>query len=245
MSDRMEAMKNRGESFEGNTGALSNEEKDRRRIYRTVKQAHAMTTANAVEGGMKAGAGALNVTGNAMTLSGIAALPGTIVSSIGTGVDVASGFVADYLKKGVRTDTVNEEINLDEKIKALMAQDNSITEKEAKHIVLKSMGFSSGKRKEAFQHITMRRAANLLNMASSTNETEAKEAREILSELGLRETGSGYSLQGIAEKLGMDVEEALASLSGPRPALIAAVIVLAALALSVLISLGIYRRKEF
>ena len=49
----------------------------------------------------------------------------------------------------------------------------------------------------------------------------------------------------LAEKLGVDVEEALASLSGPRPALIAAVIVLAALALSVLISLGIYRRKEF
>ena len=49
----------------------------------------------------------------------------------------------------------------------------------------------------------------------------------------------------LAEKLGVDVEEALASLSGPRPALITAVIVLAALALSVLISLGIYRRKEF
>lgn len=49
----------------------------------------------------------------------------------------------------------------------------------------------------------------------------------------------------LAEKLGVDVEEALASLSGPRPALIAAVIVLAALALSVLISLGIYRHKEF
>ena len=49
----------------------------------------------------------------------------------------------------------------------------------------------------------------------------------------------------LAEKLGVDVEEALASLSGPRPALIAAVIVLAALALSVLISLSIYRHKEF
>lgn len=49
----------------------------------------------------------------------------------------------------------------------------------------------------------------------------------------------------LAEKLGMDVEDALASLAGPNTALIAAVIVLAALALSVLISLGIYRRKEF
>ena len=47
------------------------------------------------------------------------------------------------------------------------------------------------------------------------------------------------------KKLGVDVEEALASLSGPNTALIAAAIVLAALALSVLASLSIYRHKEF
>lgn len=49
----------------------------------------------------------------------------------------------------------------------------------------------------------------------------------------------------LAEKLGVDVEEALASLSGPNTALIAAATVLAALALSVLASLSIYRHKEF
>ena len=81
-----------------------------------------------------------------------------------------------------------------------MAQDDSITEKEAKHIVLKSMGFSSGKRKEAFQHITMRRAAELYRRANGGDE----EAESIVKELGLSKTGSGYSLQGIAEKLGMD-----------------------------------------
>ena len=68
-----------------------------------------------------------------------------------------------------------------------MAQDDSITEKEAKHIVLKSMGFSTGKRKEAFQHITMRRAAELYRRANGGDE----EAESIVKELGLSKTGSG------------------------------------------------------
>lgn len=49
----------------------------------------------------------------------------------------------------------------------------------------------------------------------------------------------------LAEKLGVDVEQTFASLAGPNIALIAAAIVLAALALSILASLSIYRHKEF
>ena len=180
MDDRIKAMDEAQKSGAQRT-------RDQERMYRTFKQASGMAKANAVEGGLKAGSGALNVVGNAMTLGGVTAIAGTIVSGLGTAADLAGGLVVDKMKKGVRADTVNEEIGLDEKIKALMAQDDSITEKEAKHIVLKSMGFSSGKRKEAFQHITMRRAAELYRR-----------------ELGLSKTGSGYSLQGIAEKLGMD-----------------------------------------
>ena len=71
------------------------------------------------------------------------------------------------------------------------------------------MGFASGKRREAFQHITMRRAAELYQKANSGDE----EAIGILQDLGLQTAGCGYhmdgvkeeySLQGIAEKLGMD-----------------------------------------
>ena len=193
MDDRIKAMDEAQKSGAQRT-------RDQERMYRTFKQASGMAKANAVEGGLKAGSGALNVVGNAMTLGGVTAIGGTIVSGLGTVADLVGGVVVDKMRKGVRTDTVNEEIGLDEKIKALMAQDDSITEKEAKHIVLKSMGFSSGKRKEAFQHITMRRAAELYRRANGGDE----EAESIVKELGLSKTGSGYSLQGIAEKLGMD-----------------------------------------
>ena len=193
MDDRIKAMDDAQKNGAQRT-------RDQERMYRTFKQASGMAKANAVEGGLKAGSGALNVVGNAMTLGGVTAIGGTIVSGLGTVADLVGGVVVDKMRKGVRTDTVNEEIGLDEKIKALMAQDDSITEKEAKHIVLKSMGFSSGKRKEAFQHITMRRAAELYRRANGGDE----EAESIVKELGLSKTGSGYSLQGIAEKLGMD-----------------------------------------
>ena len=193
MDDRIKAMDEAQKSGAQRT-------RDQERMYRTFKQASGMAKANAVEGGIKLGSGVLNATGNAMTLGGVTAIAGTIVSGLGTAADLAGGLVVDKMKKGVRADTVNEEIGLDEKIKALMAQDDSITEKEAKHIVLKSMGFSTGKRKEAFQHITMRRAAELYRRANGGDE----EAESIVKELGLSKTGSGYSLQGIAEKLGMD-----------------------------------------
>ena len=193
MDDRIKAMDEAQKSGAQRT-------RDQERMYRTFKQASGMAKANAVEGGIKLGSGVLNATGNAMTLGGVTAIGGTIVSGLGTVADLVGGVVVDKMRKGVRTDTVNEEIGLDEKIKALMAQDDSITEKEAKHIVLKSMGFSTGKRKEAFQHITMRRAAELYRRANGGDE----EAESIVKELGLSKTGSGYSLQGIAEKLGMD-----------------------------------------
>ena len=193
MDDRIKAMDDAQKNGAQRT-------RDQERMYRTFKQASGMAKANAVEGGIKLGSGVLNATGNAMTLGGVTAIAGTIVSGLGTAADLAGGLVVDKMKKGVRADTVNEEIGLDEKIKALMAQDDSITEKEAKHIVLKSMGFSTGKRKEAFQHITMRRAAELYRRANGGDE----EAESIVKELGLSKTGSGYSLQGIAEKLGMD-----------------------------------------
>ncbi len=189
MDDRIKAMDDAQKNGAQRT-------RDQERMYRTFKQASGMAKANAAEGGFKAGSGALNVVGNAMTLGGVTAIGGTIVSGLGTVADLVGGVVVDKMRKGVRTDTVNEEIGLDEKIKALMAQDDSITEKEAKHIVLKSMGFSTGKRKEAFQHITMRRAAELYRRANGGDE----EAESIVKELGLSKTGSGYSLQGIAEK---------------------------------------------
>lgn len=193
MDDRIKAMDEAQKSGAQRT-------RDQERMYRTFKQASGMAKANAVEGGIKLGSGVLNATGNAMTLGGVTAIAGTIVSGLGTAADLAGGLVVDKMKKGVRADTVNEEIGLDEKIKALMAQDDSITEKEAKHIVLKSWASppASGKRPSSTSPCAGR--AELYRRANGGDE----EAESIVKELGLSKTGSGYSLQGIAEKLGMD-----------------------------------------
>ena len=190
MGNRMEAMKERREK-----GELSSEEE---RLYRTLQQAGKMAEVRIATSGMDVASGALKVTGNAMTLGGVTSLAGTVVSGVGSGVDIAKGIVADKMKKSRRTAVVEEEIGLEKKIQELV--DKGMDPRDAKHVVLKSMGFASGKRKEAFQHITMRRAADLYKQAEQGDE----EAQGILSDMGLHQTGGHYSLQGVAERLGME-----------------------------------------
>ena len=173
--------------------------RDQERMYRTLHQAKRMAAVRQVEGGMDMVSGALNVTGSGLTLGGVTAPVGAIVSGAGTAVGVAKGLVSDKMKKARRTDVVEEELGLSPKIQELVGK--GIKLKDAKHAVLKSMGFASGKRKEAFQHITMRRATDLHKRANSGSDPEAAKT---VSDLGLYKFGGKYSLQGIAEMLGMD-----------------------------------------
>lgn len=190
MKDRMEAMKERRDK-----GELTADEE---RLYRTFNQAKRMASVRAVGGGMDMAAGALKVTGNAMTLGGVTSLAGTVVSGAGSGVDIVKGLVTDKMKKTRRTDVVEEELGLEGKIQQLV--DQGMSPKDAKHVVLKSMGFASGTRKEAFQHITMRRATDLYKQAERGDE----KAKSILSDMGLHKFNGHYSLQGVAERLGME-----------------------------------------
>ena len=75
----------------------------------------------------------------------------------------------------------------------------------AKHAILRGMGFASGKRKEAFQHITMTRSAELQRKAQEGD----RGTIEILEDMGLSQVEDAegrktFSLQAIAEMLGMD-----------------------------------------
>lgn len=54
-----------------------------------------------------------------------------------------------------------------------------------------------------------------------------------------------FGLMLLAEQLGADVEGFLKDLAGAKAAATGAALVLLALCLSVLISIGIYRKKEF
>ena len=75
-----------------------------------------------------------------------------------------------------------------------------------KNIILRSMGYQSGMRKEVFNNIVMNRAAKMKKLADSGD----KEAISFMKDIGLskkeNEDGKGetFSLQGIAEKLGME-----------------------------------------
>lgn len=193
MSNRMAAMNDRREA--GEAGGWS---RDDERMYRTAKQAKGFAKVRQFEGAMDIGAGALNMVGSAVTLGGVTAPVGAVISGAGTVAGVAKDVIAGKLKKAQRNEVVEEELGLDEKIQALI--DQGIDPRDAKHTVLKAMGFQSGKRKEAFQHITMRRATDIHKRASAGDQ----DAMKMVDDLGLYKTGSGYSLQGIAEKLGME-----------------------------------------
>lgn len=179
-------------------GSLS---RDDERLYRTVNQGINMNKGRIVSGATKLVDGAAGVVGGGLTLGGVAG--GAAVSGAGAVVGKVGEMAADALNKKARTDTVEEELGLDSKIKKLMASDPSLSEREAKHVVLKSMGFSTGKRREAFYNITLRRAMELKSRADQDD----KEAKKILSSMGVFRKLSeeeGYSLQAIVEALGMD-----------------------------------------
>lgn len=179
-------------------GSLS---RDDERLYRTVNQGIGMSTGRIVSGATKLVDGAAGVVGSGLTLGGIPG--GAAVSGAGLAVGKVGDLAADVLNKNARTNTVEEELGLDAKIQKLMASDPSLSEREAKHVVLKSMGFSTGKRREAFYNITLRRAMELKSRADQDD----KEAQKILSSMGVFSKLSeedGYSLQAIVEALGMD-----------------------------------------
>lgn len=197
MSKRMAALKGTG-------NAVKDEDKTR---YNTLNQARRMARTRQIKSGTSLAGNALKVTGGALSLGGITAPIGAVLSTVGTGVGLIGGLASKRAAKTVRKKTVNEELDLDKKIEALQAKyktDNpngkELSKREAKHVVLQSMGFESGKRKEAFQNITMNRASQLQRNATAGSEEEG-----ILRDMHLHRTKDGkFSLQAVAERLGME-----------------------------------------
>ena len=119
----------------------------------------------------------------------------------------------------MRKETVNEELGLDEKIAALRSGDpryaealeispqdaKNLSERDAKHLILKSMGFKSGKRKEAFNRITKNRAKALTDRANADDQSE--EAGIIQDMFLSKKKDGGYDTDAVAEKLGLEEME--------------------------------------
>lgn len=183
------------------TGSLSEEDS---KISKMADQAFANSKIRQTEGAFDSVSGGLSVAASGLTLGGVTALAGTAVSGASTAVDLVKGMVTGGMKKNMRSDVLNSELGLQEKIQALVDQGED--PRTAKHIVLKGMGHSTGKRSQAFQHVTMRRSKDLVDMAGDGDHTShgGESARSLIEAMGISKTGSGYSLQGVSEMMGMD-----------------------------------------
>ena len=174
-------------------------------FYKAADMANNKAGINKKQGEFDMLTGALKATGGALKLSGVASLAGATASGIGTAVNIYGGFITDQMKREMRAKLVDQETGLNEKIAEYAAAHNC-DQYMAKRIILRSMGYQSGKRKEVFNNIVMNRAAKMKKLADSGD----KEAISFMKDIGLskkeNEDGKGetFSLQGIAEKLGME-----------------------------------------
>ena len=174
-------------------------------FYKAADMANNKAGINKKQGEFDMLTGALKATGGALKLSGVASLAGATASGIGTAVNIYGGFITDQMKREMRAKLVDQETGLNEKI-AEYADAHNCDPYMAKRIILRSMGYQSGKRKEVFNNIVMNRAAKMKKLADSGD----KEAISFMKDIGLskkeNEDGKGetFSLQGIAEKLGME-----------------------------------------
>lgn len=151
-------------------------------------------------------------------LGTIAGVGGSVLGAISKGI---GGAITGKKKKTMKHNTVNEELGIEDKIQSLRNGDEeylntlgiskeeagNMSRSQAKHIILKSMGFKSGKYKEAFAQITKNRARALTERANASgdNEQELAMMREMgLSKVDLGDGKRGYSTAGVARKLGYE-----------------------------------------
>ncbi len=171
------------------------------------------------------GLGAAALAGSFGVLDPVSGVVNSIGTAAGAITEGVGGRVVKSQKRAMRRETVDDELGLEKKIEALMngkqemcerfgitaADAKQLSYSSAKHIILKSMGFASGKRKEAFNQITMNRARALAEKANTydpNDESVGKEEREMMREMFLGTDSHGkYNVTAIAEKLGLEEME--------------------------------------
>ncbi len=210
-------------------GSLSDEEKYQLSRARAVKQGQRAARIRKNEnivGAVSSGIRAVgDFTGMGLDIAGGGLAPvGAVANLAGNGLGAATDFIGGKItkeqKRAMRKDVVNQEIGLDDKIAALRSGDAALykqlgitdpAEKEkymkmskskAKRVILKSMGFETGKRKEAFNQITQRRAKMLTDRANAASGNE--EEIGIMKDMHLHRVGGKYQASAVAEKLGLE-----------------------------------------
>ena len=233
MRKRGEANQQSIESLEQHMGNLSDTDREkaekelarRKSNAKTIRQAGRAAGVRRDENIVSGSANTARAVG-AWTSMGLAISgnpAAAVASAVGTGAGALAQFIGNrftkHAKRKLRRDTVNEELGLDEKIAALKNGDSAymealgitpdqakqMSDRDAKHLILKSMGFKSGKRKEAFNQITKNRAKALTDRANADDQSDEA---GIIQDMFLSKTSSGeYDTDAVAEKLGLEEME--------------------------------------
>ena len=195
MTDTIAAMDKRG--------PLS---RDQQRLRNTFEQAHEIAKGDQAEGITESIGGTLQATGGAATLSGLGALPGTIIGGIGTGIKVLGGKIANYMRKSAGEAQLDKDVDFTKQVEIVKRRfaKMHLSDKEAEDLVLQSMGMFSGDKKEAVQRMTMKRAFKLTSAANDETDVNHAIAAHGAEGMALNRVNGKFSLQGVAHRLGFD-----------------------------------------
>ena len=178
--------------------------RDQQRMRNTFEQAHGVAKADQTEGIMRTVGGVMETTGNAMTLTGAGAIPGAIVAGLGTTLGAVGSMVGSSKRNSVGEDQLEKDAQFTKQVEVVRRRFKNLklSTREAKQVVLQSMGMYSGDKKEAVQNMTMKRAYEMTKAANDNTDPNHKTASKGLTRMGLSRVDGKFSLQGVAQKLG-------------------------------------------
>lgn len=184
-----------------------------RERFRTLNQAYKMSKVDQAQSGTGAVSSMLGIASSILKMSGVGVPVAKLLDYAKKGVDFIGGAIAGSMGKQTRSDVVNEETDADAKIQAFkmwykQRHNEELDDHDAKHAVLKAMGFDSGKRKEIFLSISKDRAHRMTQDANGGD----MESAGIVNDMGLKKGANGqFNEKAAAEKLGggRDVDEEL------------------------------------
>ena len=217
---RGKGYENRMQELQAKKDPLNEDEKYEIQRARAVKQgkgaARIRRNEDIVSGVASSARAAGNFAAMGLTLGGVpggsaaANLAGSLAGAVTSGV---GGLVMGRQKSAFRKNTVEEELNVQDKTQAFregrlgVSKEDAakMSDKEIRKVLLKSMGFHTGKRKEAFNEITQSRADALTERANKGETEEVGIMKDMF--LSKVDDGSGnkaYSAEGVAAKLGKE-----------------------------------------
>ena len=178
--------------------------RDQQRMRNTFEQAHGVAKADQTEGIMRSIGGVMETTGNAMTLTGAGALPGMIVAGLGTTLGAVGSMVGSSKRDSVGEDQLEKDAQFTKQVEVVRRRfkNLNLSTREAKQVVLQSMGMYSGDKKEAVQNMTMRRAYEMTKAANDEQDPNHAIASKGIARMGLSRVDGNFSLQAVAQKLG-------------------------------------------